>query len=134
MSGDGEGRSRKLPPEGIRSTPGRTGQGPVPVRDLVKSLSPEPAAAGAEAAPQWGGVERFFRRDDGEWIARVAGAGAYGTGKAGTARLVALHFCREDDPETPVREALIAAGLVTQLSPAELCDLFDRATPIEIPR
>lgn len=106
----------------------RTG-GPVPVRDLMKQMKPEPEA---EGEPQWEGEGRGFERDGVTWSARPAGAGSYGTGDQGTARLLAIHFYREDDPEHPVREALVPAASFPGLHQDELRTLFERATPIEL--
>jgi hypothetical protein len=122
--------------------PGRTpdrkppfARGPVPVRDLMRPGSGEPAPShGAEEDPQWERLERGFDADDGAWIVRGAGEGAYGTGRTGTARLVAVHFFRADAPETPVREALVPAGVFPDMAAEELRALFGRATPIDLDR
>lgn len=120
---------------GRRPPPPAAAPGPVPVRDLMKTLTPEPEpAAGTDSEPRWDSVERGFDNDEGTWIVRGAGAGAYGTGPTGTARLVAVHFFRADAPGTPVREALVPAGVFPHLAPEELRDLYDRATPIELDR
>ncbi|MFP4623300.1 MAG: hypothetical protein ACOC3J_03100 [Gemmatimonadota bacterium] len=104
-------------------------EGPVPVRDLMKkSAEPE-----AEREPRWRGAERLFEREGALWEVRTVGAGAYGTGHEGTARLVAVHFFREGRPE-PIREALVPAGIFPHLGDEELGELFDRATPIESER
>ena len=141
----GDDRPAEPPPERVRSTPGppmpiggdadeqvvEPGGGPVPVRDLMKKMTPEhDPPPEAEVDPRWDGVERGFRRDDVAWVVRSAGAGAYGTGRLGTARLVAVHFYRSDEPDTPVREALLPAGVLPRLDSDELAELFDRATPI----
>lgn len=140
---DGPDRPVEPAPEGVRSTPGASGPapaGPVPVRDLMKTPGAGPDAAGepGEAGEQPGAVAEGttleFDREDGRWLAREAGSGAYGTGRLGTARLVAVHFCHGEDPGTPVREALISAGTFADLAPEELRDLFDRATPVELER
>lgn len=110
-----------------RESPG----GPVPVRDLMKTMTPEPEAAGE---PRWEGEEQGFERDGVEWVVRSAGAGSYGTGTLGTSRLVAVHFFRADDPDVPVREALVPAGVFPHLHAQELRELYDRATPIELDR
>lgn len=109
----------------------KSGGGPVPVRDLMKKMVSQPEA---EGEPRWEGTEHTFERDGAEWTVRAAGAGAYGTGPRGRARLVAVHFFHEDAPETPVREALVAAGRFPHLRPEELQVLFERATPIELDR
>lgn len=107
----------------------------MPVRDLMKQMTPGPEAVpGTGEDPPWDGIERGFDADDVAWVARSAGAGAYGTGRLGTARLVAVHFYRRDDPDTPVREALVPAGAFPHLGPSDLRELFDRATPIDLDR
>lgn len=106
-----------------------TGSGPVPVRDLMKRTPPETAAGGE---PEWRGDEREFDLDGARWVARTAGAGSYGTGRRGTARLLAVHFFRDDEPETPVREALLPAAEFPNLRDPELRTLFQRATPIVV--
>lgn len=105
------------------------GSGPVPVRDLMRTLSPEPEA---EGDPGWERDERTFELDDATWIARAAGAGCYGTGEVGAARLLAVHFFAAEAQDRPVREALIPAGAFPHLGEEELRTLFDRATPIEL--
>ena len=135
---------REPPPERVRSTPGPpepkpasrepAASGPVPVRDLMKPSPPESDTREAEGAPRPVVIEREFEREDGLWIARNAGVGAYGTGRLGTARLVAVHFYHGDDPQVPVREALVPAGRFPHLGAAELGELFERATPIELDR
>ncbi|MDX1673910.1 MAG: hypothetical protein R3314_03815 [Longimicrobiales bacterium] len=105
--------------------------GPVPVRDLMKQMVSRPEA---EGEPRWEGDELTFERDGDTWAARPAGAGAYGTGSRGRARLVAVHFFHGQDPDTPVREALVPAGVFPHLRPEELRALCDRATPIELDR
>lgn len=106
-----------------------SGRGPVPVRDLMRTLSPEPQA---EGEPGWEGDERTFELEGATWIVRAAGAGCYGTGELGAARLLAVHFFADDAPDRPVREALIPAGVFPDLGEEELRTLFGRATPIEL--
>lgn len=109
----------------------KKGDGPVPVRDLMKQMVSQPEA---EGEPRWEGTQLTFEMDDEMWVARAAGAGAYGTGSHGKARLVAVHFYREETPDTPVREALVAADRLPHLGPEELWVLYDRATPIDLDR
>lgn len=114
---------------------GRDEQAPVPVRDLMKQPQ-EPAeadAAGARDDGPQGGESRRFEVGEDVWLARAVGVGAYGTGGMGRARLVAVQFFRESEPETPVREALVAAGRFPHLRPEELRALFDGATPMAVP-
>ena len=110
----------------------RTDGGPVPVRDLMRRMAggrAEPTTPARE--PAWKGVEEAFDADGEQWIARAAGTGAYGTGRLGQARLVAVHFFRESDPRTPLREALVPTARFPHLRPEELRELLAEATPIE---
>lgn len=104
------------------------GSGPISVRDLMRPATPEPEG---EGEPRWEGDERAFDMDGKAWTVRTAGAGTYGTGGLGTARLLAVHFFREEAPETPVREALVPAGVFPTLRDEELRSLFESATPID---
>lgn len=114
-----------------RQDEGAEAGGPVPVRDLMKQMTPEAELPEVEGEPRWDGMERGFERDGEAWVVRTAGAGMYGTGRKGTARLMALHFCREAEADTPVREALVPAAVVPHLRADELRVLFERATPID---
>jgi hypothetical protein len=105
--------------------------GPVPVRDLP---SQRDRGAGAEAGAGAGAAAGTDRRFDvaGEaWRARPAGAGCYGTGRLGAARLLAVHFFREESPGEPVREALIPAAAFGELRAEEWVAVWSGATPIE---
>lgn len=66
------------------------------------------------------------------WIARVAGVGAGGTGKVGMAYLVAVHFYRAEEPERPVREALLPRGSFEGLFDGELVALYARGVDIVV--
>jgi len=103
------------------------GKGPVPVRDLMRSTPSTEEPAGE---PQWEGADREFELDGETWSVRPAGAGAYGTGRLGSARLLAVHFFRTAEPDRPVREALLPAGEFPTLREPELRALFHRATAI----
>jgi hypothetical protein len=108
---------------------GKDDVGPVPVRDLMQRPAHEPEP---EGEPGWTGDERELTIDDRQWRVRPAGAGSYGTGKLGAARLLAVHFFRDDAPDRPVREALVPAGVYPYLREPELRDLFRRATPVVV--
>lgn len=101
--------------------------GPVPVRDLMR-----PAASTGGEAEQRETPACEFEVNGEEWIARLAGDGAYGTGPVGMARLSAVHFCRADVPHDPLFEALIPAGRFEGLYAEELAELLRGATPIEV--
>ena len=108
------------------------GDGPVPVRDLMQASRPEPVAE-AEGEPRWEGEGQEFELDGVTWTVRPAGEGAYGTGDLGTARLLAVHFYRGDDPD-PEREALVPASRFGAFHDEELVALLETATPIEVER
>jgi hypothetical protein len=76
------------------------------------------------------GEVRQFRHDGSDWLAWVAGAGAYGTGVLGPGLLEAVHFASAVAPDTPLREALLARGRFSGLYDAELAELLTAATPI----
>jgi hypothetical protein len=123
---------------------------PVPraVRDLIRQVAadrgdvePDPgtnAAADAgtsapprdPAAPDTG---RRFTVDGEEWIARIAGEGAVGTGSGPAAFLVAVRFYPAAHPETPAREILIPRGRFDSLYDDELRVLFHSARPLPPP-
>lgn len=131
-----EDRPPEPPPEGVRSTPGPPSEesGPVPVRDLMKQMSAPAHEAPAAPAPSSPPADRPFEREGERWIARPAGEGAYGTGRAGAARLMAVHFFRAAEAGTPLREALIPARAFEDMAEEELRALCARATPIELDR
>ena len=105
--------------------------GPVPVRDL---MNPATSELEAEGEPRWEEDERAFDLDGEEWLVRPSGAGSYGTGRLGAARLLALHFYRADAPDRPVREALVPQAQFLTLRDVELGALFRKATPIDLER
>jgi hypothetical protein len=100
--------------------------GPVPARDLASRQEAEPAGEAGDVSAQL-----RFEVEGEEWLARPAGAGCYGTGRRGAARLLAVHFYRATGAGEPVREALIPAGAFAGLGPEELVAVWSRATPIE---
>lgn len=75
---------------------------------------------------------RIFEHEGRTWTARVAGAGAGGTGRLGTAAIVAIHFWPEGS-DLPTFEALLPRGRLEGLFDAELRELLTRATPIPAP-
>lgn len=103
--------------------------GPVPVRDLMSAPASEPER---ESEPAWKRDARELEMDGEEWTVRPAGAGCYGTGRLGAARLMAVHFFHARSPDTPVREALLPAGEFATLREEELRALFHRATVIDV--
>jgi hypothetical protein len=87
----------------------------------------------AAGEPRWEGEDRAFEADGVTWKVRPSGSGAYGTGDLGTARILAVHFYRGDDPD-PVREALVPAARLPHFHDDELVALLESATPIEVDR
>jgi hypothetical protein len=71
-----------------------------------------------------------FQAEDTTWVAWVSGRGAYGTGSYGLGLVEAVHFAHADQPERPLREALIARGRFNGLFTEELRVLLAAATPI----
>ena len=53
-----------------------------------------------------------------------------GTGSYGLGLVEAVHFSAADEPDRPLREALLARGRFDTLFDDELGRLFDAATPI----
>lgn len=74
--------------------------------------------------------ERQFVHEGNEWIARLGGRGACGTGSYGLGLVEAIHFCAAAEPARPLREALIARGRFESLYDTELADLLRTARPI----
>lgn len=108
--------------------------GPVPVRQAMSHLDSREAAeaerapADTDAPPR---LARTFEAENVRWIVRVAGESAFG-GNAGFARIVAVHFFREDDePDLPRFEALLPAGRLEALYEEELVELLERAVKID---
>ncbi|HUH11924.1 MAG TPA: hypothetical protein VMK65_02395 [Longimicrobiales bacterium] len=101
-------------------------RGPVPVREALAHLDTE--AEAEPAAPADPG--RRFELDGQAWLARLAGAGAGGTGRAAPAYIEAVHFCREEEPQHPLREALLPRGRFHGLYDEELGALWRRAVEI----
>jgi len=124
---------------------------PVPraVRDLIRQVAAdrgdiEPDSAGTNAAVDAGAppslgdpsapdTGRRFTVDGQEWIARIVGEGAVGTGSGPAAFLVAVRFYPADQPETPAREILIPRGRFDSLYDDELRVLFHSARPLPPP-
>lgn len=71
-----------------------------------------------------------FSADGQDWVARVAGKGAAGTGAYGLGMMEAVHFAAASDPDRPLFETLLARGRFLHLYDEELRALLARATPI----
>lgn len=100
--------------------------GPVSVREAVRHLLPE---SNADPSPR---CDRAFTVAGEAWIACIAGQSAVGTGTRGHAFLTAIHFCRADAPDQPLREALLPRGRFQALFEEELCTLLGEARPIAV--
>lgn len=124
-------KGRAQPKTGRRDGAGRgDGRQPLPARDAGTAggrKSPEPVRDPADHGTVAGQV---FEVDGERWLARTAGAGAGGTGRAGPAYLEAIHFFRVAEPDEPRREALLARRRLPELFDSELAALFRGATPI----
>lgn len=99
---------------------------PPPARQVLgASQSSAPPSSSELPAP----VRRFLA-DGREWIARVSGQCAYGTGRQGAAALLSLDFAAADDPERSVRRGLLPRGRFFTLFDDELRQLFEQARPV----
>jgi hypothetical protein len=78
-------------------------------------------------------TERRFDVDGREWLAKVSGKGATGTGRAGLGMVLTVHFYEAAVPATPRFESLIAGRRLDTLFDAELRDLLRGAREIVIP-
>jgi hypothetical protein len=76
---------------------------------------------------------RTIATPDGEWIARLAGRSVGGTGSYNLALLESVFFSRAHDPDTPVREILLARGSFERLSDVELASALEQARPVTRP-
>ena len=74
--------------------------------------------------------ERLIEIDGVMWIARLAGAGAAGSGSLGLGRLEAIEFHPAATPDSPGREVLNQKGRFPHLYDAELIALFARSRTI----
>jgi hypothetical protein len=104
--------------------------GPTPVRASMGAGAPEQEP---KATAQPGFVKRF-RHGGQEWLARIAGESAYGTGQEGMAYLVAVHFFHASDDATPLKEALLPAARFPGLVEPELEALLEQAVAIDLDR
>lgn len=67
--------------------------------------------------------------DGDEWIARLAGGGAAGSGAFGLALIESIEFAPATTPDRPAREALVQRGCFAMLHDSELVKLFHTAPP-----
>ncbi|HEX7117555.1 MAG TPA: hypothetical protein VF212_02125 [Longimicrobiales bacterium] len=112
----------------------RRGPRPIPVtdavRDLIRKTAAERPAEDAPPAPPG----RTFTADGQTWIARIAGEAIVGTGAFASAALLAVRFHRADEPDRPLREALIPRGRFELLYDDELAALLRTARPLDAER
>lgn len=114
MTGNGVPPSEPTSPVKPLTRPAADASPPPPPRELQR----DPAA------------ERRFELNGEEWVARLAGKGACGTGSYGLGLVDAVQFCYGADPDRPVAEALLAHGRFSSLFDEELARLLAGATRI----
>lgn len=102
-----------------------------PVKPATRGRGDTPPPAPPHELSQQLPPARQFEHEGRMWIARLAGKAAFGTGSYGLGLVEAVHFCTADEPERPLREALIACGGFESLYDTELADLLKTARPIE---
>ncbi len=100
---------------------------PPPARQVLGVTAPQPPSASPSDPPA---PVRRFVADDREWVARVSGQCAYGTGASGTASLLSIDFAAAAEPERSVRRALLPRGRFFTLFDEELRSLFEHARPV----
>jgi hypothetical protein len=111
----------------------RSAHQPSPVDPGLDGVEP-PLPPRSRGAGRGSDAYLSFEYEGARWIARVAGAGALGTGRVGLGFVEAVHFCTADAPDKPLREALLAAGRFDTLHEIELAELCGVATPIRLPK
>jgi hypothetical protein len=74
--------------------------------------------------------DRTFTHEGREWLVRLSGKGACGTGSYGLGLVEAVHFADPAEPARPLREALLALGRFESLYDAELVRLLATSRPI----
>lgn len=117
-----------------RRDKGPAGEGPLPVRAAMSADTSEgEPSSDTPPGPEPRSVKRF-RHGEEEWLARISGESAYGTGGSGRAYLVAVHFMQAADDATPLKEVLIPAARFPGLAEPELQKLLERAVPIDLDR
>lgn len=102
-----------------------------PVKPATRGRGDTPPPAPPHELRHEPAHERQFVHENREWIARLGGKGACGTGSYGLGLVEAVHFFDPSEPERPLREALIARGAFERLFDAELMRLLAMARPIE---
>lgn len=104
-----------------------------PVKPATRGRGDTPPPAPPHELSQQIVGARQFENEGRMWIARLSGKGAFGTGSYGLGLVEAVHFCAAEEPERPLREALVARGRFEGLYENELVRLLKGARPIETP-
>ena len=65
-----------------------------------------------------------------KWIARLAGSSAAGSGAFGLGMLEGVDFALAEQPDRPLREALLQRGRFEMLFDSEIVALFATSNPI----
>jgi hypothetical protein len=74
--------------------------------------------------------ERVIEHEGRQWVARLGGKGACGTGSYGLGLVEAVHFADPAEPDRPLREALLPFGRFESLFPDELIRLLVSSRPV----
>ena len=101
-----------------------------PVKPATRGRGDTPPPAPPHELTHIAACERQFVHEGNEWIARLGGKGACGTGSYGLGLLEAVHFFAAAEPERPLREALVPRGRFEMMYDVELTDLLQTARPI----
>jgi hypothetical protein len=88
-----------------------------------------PTSGTATDIPEFDRDTRRISIDGEEWIARLAGGGAAGSGAFGLAMIESIEFATVVAPGATVREALVQRGCFAMLHDSELVSLFHAAPP-----
>lgn len=97
---------------------------------MTEKDRPEEGTFGGLEDRRPGAEGRRFTVDGEAWIAQVAGRAGVGTTGPVVGAIAVVHFFRAEEPDTPVRQAYLAASRFEALYEAELLELFHSAKPI----
>lgn len=103
-----------------------------PVKPATRGRGDSPPPAPPHELKHEQGCERQFEHEGRTWIARLGGKSAFGTGSYGLGLLEAVHFFGHEEPERPVREALLARGRFEGLFDSELRQLLQQSRPVVV--
>lgn len=101
-----------------------------PVKPATRGRGDTPPPAPPHELRHEPGCERQFLHEGRMWIARLGGKSAFGTGSYGLGLVEAVHFSAADEPQRPLREALVARGSFEGLFDVELTQLLQTARPV----